>query len=178
MIEPELLIQRRGADDVTGLEILRRVAGVCGRDADDSADAQWQRAHTYRPSSPRPRRARQVRMSVAIVMPEIGFEEEPMRPVMRDETVEKKKPNITISTAASTLPCSGMPGRNREEQRQQQRCRSSTTLIGISRSVPDLAPAVAATPMLFRPPSAELMIVGIVRASVISPAASTAPAPM
>ena len=41
---------------------------------------------------------------VAIVMPEIGLDDEPIRPVMRDETVAKKKPKMRISTAAITLP--------------------------------------------------------------------------
>ncbi len=54
----------------------------------------------------------------------------------------------------------------------------STTLIGISRSVRsrDAPPAPAPNP--FNPSSADRTIVGIVRASVMSPAASTAPAPM
>ena len=43
-------------------------------------------------------------------MPEIGFDEEPISPVMRDETTEKKKPNTTIRAAASRLPCNGMRG--------------------------------------------------------------------
>ena len=38
--QPHLLIDRRGADDVAGLEILRRVAGVGRGDADDGADRQ------------------------------------------------------------------------------------------------------------------------------------------
>src|SRR5689334_15644739 len=32
-----------------------------------------------------------VKISVAIVMPEIGFDEVPIRPVIREETVTKKK---------------------------------------------------------------------------------------
>ena len=43
-------------------------------------------------------------------MPEIGFDEVPMRPVMRDDTVTKKKPKMTIRIAARKLPCVGMPG--------------------------------------------------------------------
>src|SRR6187551_151691 len=42
----------------------------------------------------------QVRISVAMVMPEIGFDELPIRPVIRDDTLTKKKPNTTVSTAA------------------------------------------------------------------------------
>src|SRR5215471_15585713 len=51
-----------------------------------------------------------VRISVAIVMPEIGFDDDPMSPVMRDETVTKKKPKMTMSTAARKLPCVGIFG--------------------------------------------------------------------
>ncbi len=36
-------------------------------------------------------------------MPEMGFEEEPISPVNRDETVTKRNPNKTISTAAMRL---------------------------------------------------------------------------
>ena len=41
--QTELLIERRGADDVAGLEILRGVAGVRRGDADDGADAERDR---------------------------------------------------------------------------------------------------------------------------------------
>ena len=41
---------------------------------------------------------------MAIVMPEIGFDEVPIRPVMRDETVTKKKPKTMIRSDARTLP--------------------------------------------------------------------------
>ncbi len=51
-----------------------------------------------------------VMISVAIVMPEIGFDELPMSPVMRDDTVTKKKANTTIRIAARKFHCIGMPG--------------------------------------------------------------------
>ncbi len=38
----------------------------------------------------------QVIIRVAIVMPEIGFDEVPMIPTMREETVTKKKPKTTM----------------------------------------------------------------------------------
>ncbi len=43
-------------------------------------------------------------MSVAIVMPEIGFDDVPMRPTMRDETVTKKKPKTTTRRPMSSDP--------------------------------------------------------------------------
>ena len=52
----------------------------------------------------------QVMIKVAMVMPEIGFDEEPIRPVMRDDTVAKKNPKKMISTDTRMLPCVGRPG--------------------------------------------------------------------
>ena len=37
--------------------------------------------------------------SVATVMPEIGFDDEPISPVSRDDTVTNRKPRMTISSA-------------------------------------------------------------------------------
>src|SRR5215813_9409763 len=48
---------------------------------------------------PSSQKARQVMSSVATVIPEIGFEEEPTSPVRRDETVTNKNPRIMIRTA-------------------------------------------------------------------------------
>src|SRR2546421_12652865 len=45
------------------------------------------------------RNTRHVRSSVATVIPEIGFEDEPISPVNRDDTVTNRKPNATISSA-------------------------------------------------------------------------------
>src|SRR5688500_17109179 len=41
---------------------------------------------------PMSKNTRQVNNSVATVMPEIGFDDEPIRPVSRDDTVTKRKP--------------------------------------------------------------------------------------
>src|SRR5262245_55063887 len=41
------------------------------------------------------KKMRQVSSKVAIVMPEIGFEEDPISPVRRDETVTNKNPNTS-----------------------------------------------------------------------------------
>ncbi len=45
----------------------------------------------------------QVAMSVAMAMPEIGFEDVPISPVIREETVTNRKPKITTSSAAKKL---------------------------------------------------------------------------
>ena len=75
-----------------------------------------------------------VMMSVAIVMPEIGFDDEPMRPVMRDETVAKKKPKRTMRIDTRMLPCVGSPGVTARKMARASEP-TSTTIIGMSRSV-------------------------------------------
>ncbi len=45
----------------------------------------------------------QVAMRVAMAMPEIGFDEVPIRPVMREETVTNRKPKTITRMAAKTL---------------------------------------------------------------------------
>ena len=69
----DLLQSRRGADDVAGFQILRGVAGVGRRDADHAADGDGQRAEGRGWSSLAQGRWRDVAISVAIVMPEIGI---------------------------------------------------------------------------------------------------------
>ena len=73
-------------------------------------------------------------MSVAIVIPEIGLEELPISPVMRDDTVTKKKPNSTMRIAERALPWVGVPGaKTRKMARASEPM--STTRSGRSRSV-------------------------------------------
>src|SRR3954453_6080099 len=62
------------------------------------------------PVQPSATKIEQVRISVAIVMPEIGFDEVPMRPVMRDETVTNRKPKMITRMPARKLPCIGIFG--------------------------------------------------------------------
>ena len=57
-----------------------------------------------------------VRISVAIVIPEIGFDELPMSPVMRDDTLTKKKPNTTVSTRGQRVA----PGRQLRDHDEEQ----------------------------------------------------------
>src|SRR5687767_5372125 len=51
------------------------------------------------PTHPTTKKIRQVRSSVATVMPEIGFDDDPISPVNRDETVTNRKPKATINSA-------------------------------------------------------------------------------
>src|SRR5262245_2285034 len=52
---------------------------------------------------PMTRNMAHVAIKVAIAIPEIGLDEVPIRPVMRDETVTNKKPKTTTSKAAKML---------------------------------------------------------------------------
>src|ERR1041385_5721892 len=86
------------------------------------------------PIYPSATNSRHVRIRVAIVMPEIGLDEVPISPVMRDDTVAKKNPKIRIRIAASGLPYVGSVGiaaRNTASSSDPP----MTTLIGTSRSV-------------------------------------------
>ncbi len=55
------------------------------------------------PVQPASRNTAQVAISVAIAMPLMGFEEVPINPVMREETVVNKKPKTTTKIAARKL---------------------------------------------------------------------------
>src|SRR5207253_10698566 len=57
------------------------------------------------PVQPMMRKTRQVRRSVATVMPEVGHEEEPISPVRCDETVVKRNPIATMSSAPNKFHC-------------------------------------------------------------------------
>ena len=73
-------------------------------------------------------------MSVAIVIPEIGFDDVPMRPVIRDDTVTNRKPKMTTSTAAMKLPCIGIFGATARKMASKSDP-TRTTIVGMSRSV-------------------------------------------
>src|SRR5207249_592079 len=59
----------------------------------------------FGPVQPTMRKTRQVRRSVATVMPEVGHEEEPISPVRCDETVVKRNPIATMSSAPNKFHC-------------------------------------------------------------------------
>ncbi len=46
---------------------------------------------------------RHVKSSVATVMPLMGLDDEPISPVSRDDTVTKRNPKTTTSTAPATF---------------------------------------------------------------------------
>ncbi len=111
-----------------------------------------------------------------MVMPEIGFDELPISPVMRDDTLTKKKPKRIVRIATKGWPCVGSPGiATRKMARASVPAR--TTISGRSRSVrsvPAAPPSPSPRMLSLKLPR----IVGSVRPSVMMPEASTAPAPM
>src|SRR5437763_8897178 len=52
---------------------------------------------------PSTRKTAEVAIRVAMAMPEMGFDDVPINPVMRDETVTKRKPKMTTKIAAARL---------------------------------------------------------------------------
>ncbi len=142
--QADLLIDRRRADEVAGLQVLRRRAGDRRGDADDARRPRAPPARRRRPSSRAATKIVQVRISVAIVMPEIGFDELPMRPVIRDDTVTKKKPKTTMRMAARKLYWSGMPGASARKSASSSEPTSTTDQRQVA--VGPRAPAAAPLP--------------------------------
>ena len=118
----------------------------------------------------------QVRISVAMVMPEIGLDEEPMRPVIRDDTVTKKNPKMTMSAEASEVPLRRHPGAaaRKMASASEPSKHHGQRQVALGAALPAAPPS----PSPSRCRGSDETIVGSVRASVISPEASTAPAPV
>src|ERR1700722_3487797 len=119
-------------------------------------------------------------MSVAIVIPEIGFDELPMMPTIRLETVTKKNPKTTTRSPVRSDP-GNVPGNvGRNAMIATSATHPPTTIdSGRSRSVRFLDAAPADPPRRSLSESAKLLtIVGSDLRSVITPAHATAPAPM
>ncbi len=128
---------------------------------------------------------RLVPSSVAMVIPEVGFDVTPTSPTMRLDTVTKKKAKIATSSAPSTRTendsmnpkTCGATARNRTTVSTP----IPTKLSGRSSSVRLIAaPTVVASRRARSPRSPslnEVMIIGVERSSVVIPAVATAPAP-
>ncbi len=119
----------------------------------------------------------QVRSSVATVMPEMGLDDEPISPVMRLDTVTKKKPKSTISTAETRLIW-----RTGASQMATAMPREPPSTSFIERSCSVRATTTLAWPLpacrLASPPRNAEMMVGIARPRAMKPPVATAPAPM
>ena len=126
---------------------------------------------------------RQVSSSVAMVMPEIGLDDEPISPVNREDTVTNRKPKTMMSSAPRrfilSVGTATMPTMSTMRP-------MPTKLMGRSRSVRGMATASAgraaasARPLRAsrRPPTRPCQIVGSERTRLMMPPAVTAPAPM
>ncbi len=113
---------------------------------------------------------------MATVIPEIGFDDAPICPVMRLDTVTNRNANPTASSAARRLiPIWG----SAIIAIAHATTPPSTTVIGMSRSVRGRAvPLERSSALRRKPPTSAATIVGIDRRRLINPAAVTAPAPM
>ncbi len=83
------------------------------------------------------RKIKHVNSSVATVIPEIGFDDEPISPVSREDTVTNRNPKITISAAANN-PCQLKPSPRlgiAVMARTRAMLPASVTQMGKSRSV-------------------------------------------
>ena len=108
-------------------------------------------------------------------MPEIGLDELPICPLMRLDTVTNRNAKNSASTAPTTLMwiCG-----SKTIASPQASAPTTTTIIGMSRSV-RRALSAAPEPLKSRSPATSAcQIVGSVRARLMRPAAVTAPAPM
>ena len=134
-------------------------------------------------SQPRARKIRQVSVSVATVMPEIGLDEEPISPVSREETVTNNSPKSTTRAAPATPlfhPTSAV--RNTASTAIKARLPSSTVRVDMSSSVRCCRRARAPRPCRGRharhPERIDRRIIGSVRNMLMIPAVATQPAPM
>ena len=137
-------------------------------------------AVTYQlaPTQPTSRKMRQVRSSVATVMPEMGFDDEPISPVRRLDTVTNRNPNTTIRIAPSRFMCSGGESRMASSSsptppktKRESRSRSVRTARA---ALPPLPPPRTSRRPSFKP----WRMMGSERNRLMIPAAATAPAPM
>jgi hypothetical protein len=121
-----------------------------------------------------------------MAMPEMGFEEVPMSPAMREETVTNRKPKITTRIDAIRLAPApvGAPGTGLKVRKAHIRATitaepARTRVMGRSREV---RPCTTGAPVDLRrsaaPARSAPTMVGVVLIRVMRPAAATAPAPM
>ncbi len=132
----------------------------------------------FGPVQPTKRKTRQVRSSVATVMPEIGLEEDPISPVRREETVTKRKPKPTMRSAPRRFHCRCSCGTTMMTRRRAMQP-PMTNFIDKSWSVRGALALCALPPRRsLRPPFNPCQMVGRERNKLMMPPAATAPAPM
>jgi hypothetical protein len=135
---------------------------------------------------PRARNTTLTPSSVTSAIPDVGLEETPMSPTMREDTTTNVRPKTATPIAATArwmtlISPASSPG-TATSITTTRAGNASTTQPGRSRSVRDASgPAVTASGEAPRPRStatSEAYIVGSARVTVTIPAAATAPAPM
>ena len=134
------------------------------------------------PTQPSTTKIRQVKSSVAIVIPEIGLDDEPITPVIRELTVTNRNPNKHDHPAADQ-PAGELGGnqvrggdRQHQSERADQNQRHGQVALGAGH-------AAARRPALperrsRRLPVTEATISGRALIMLRMPPAATAPAPM
>ena len=118
-----------------------------------------------------------------MVMPEIGFDDEPTSPVRRDETVTNRKPNSRIMTAPR-MPWKLKPEAQLRDRRQGEHQGEAAeeddghrqVALGAGRG--GRAAGRRWPRRSRRPETIEPMISGSARHMLMMPPAATAPAPM
>ena len=138
------------------------------------------------PVIPSDKKIRQVKRSVAIVMPEIGLLEDPISPVRRLDTITNKNPKNKTSADPPMAPQSPTCGaKNHAKSPANTNTPPATTMGGRSFSVLGVSkgpPFARAWPSFLVPmPKVEKMapnMVGKVLIKLNMPAAATQPAPM
>ena len=116
----------------------------------------------------------EVRIRAAIVMPDTGFDEEPIRPTMRLETVTKNRLKTTMRKAPSRL--TGTPGKSQMATAMRP-ARAKTIPMGRSCCVRGRAGPPPPRPMDPIPSLKLSTMVGRLLTNVMIPAKPTAPAP-
>src|SRR3954468_15191829 len=123
--------------------------------------------------------------SVTSVIAEVGFEETPISPTMRDDTTTKQTPKIATPSAATRRgPKAMLPASKPGTPTSVMTTPSGTTTTihdGTSRSVRAFSASLISTPLRRSPritAANELAIVGSALTTATIPAAATAPAPM
>src|SRR5215212_2161043 len=118
-------------------------------------------------------------------MPEIGFDDEPISPVRREDTVTKRKPKMMIRIAAAMRAAMPVPptysGFENAITTISAMMPIRTTFIDRSRSVRGVAAVSSAVFVLDksrRPPRMPCQMIGSERNTLMMPPAATAPAPM
>ena len=175
--EAELLVVRCRADEISGLQVLRRAAGVGRGNADDGADADRDRAVGFAgPAERDKQQAREDQRRDRHPRNRIGRRADEARDARRDR--DEQKPEHDDQNRREEIALHRHLRRQGEEDGEEQRPdeheHGRDVALGAERR--RAARADRRSPSGLRAPTPRSS--GACGPSVISPAASTAPAPM